>query len=603
MANALGTMLAINPIRVLSILKTNNNLVAKIRCAIIHEEKLFFEANKKYLLGDEECNTEIIFNEDLIPSGNKKSMKRISRSIADAYLACGDMMAYPDRGVGQSGYIDTEGTSQLASPQIDSFKNIIPDNLFKELYESFTPQQMSIFKKCIDTKCDNNMHLLQGVAGGGKSVVAAAVFCWYINYMYQEGMKNGIYDFVVYIFGRSLANIHNTTLQTLARWFHVKIPHRQASCLKIGNITISLVSLDNNMSIEVIRGSNMAIGFIDECTNLRKSDFLQIVNRMRCSFGNFQSRLILASNYGLRTCTPAFIEDHKDELKCGVHVLRPSDNPYLPEGYMDRIKATIDNPNSIAYKLHVLGQHVDVSDGFLNVYQLRSHHIIEQKNASILVSKTYSCEVWIGADYGNSNPRVYTACAVFKNYSSLEAKKYWVEVIDTLYYPQYHAMHNTRDMYDMHLDIFLKKFVSLGVKVHLVFPHDCVELYYHYNRLYSKEEDISVEKTKVRPVEDGIARIRYLLMNDLIHITDNCTELIDEFHKYSYLPSQDSSEFSMTAKNELKPKKSDDHCLDSLRYAIDQSGVVSHMATSDINTYNTEEKLLDMMRFDGVAYE
>ncbi|MGL5712329.1 MAG: phage terminase large subunit [Paraclostridium sp.] len=596
MANALGAMICIHPLRVLDTLKSQENLVSMIRGVILYQDSIFFKENKAHLYGQETLVTDVIRDDDLLHIGSKKTVHRIHRSLAEAYFSCGALTS--DSGNSSQLTLDQDGVSLLSAPKVSSFNGLIADAFFKKLYEKFTQEQMMTFRSIIDDQ-KNNIHLLLGVAGGGKSVLASCLFSYFLNQMYIEGLKEGVVDHTVVLMGKTISSIHNTSLHTLSKFFGIRAPNRTYPYLKIGSVTISILSLDSASSIENLRGSNVSLLWIDEATSMRQNDLLQVISRLRCQYGTFKSKLLLTANYSTTSSVPCYIQQHKDDILASVHVLSPKNNPFLPAEYVQRIEGAISDKNSIAYRMHVLGEHTDVSAGYLNVYNLRPNHVVSIDKEVPLKSHSSFAHVWIGCDYGNTNPRVFVAISVHED---VMTNKQYVQVRDVLYHKQFHASTTTRQEYDDLFHAFVTKFI-ISCPVTVIFPHDCVDLYFHYKRRYDKVEfqhKLRIIKTACRPVNEGIARIRYLLINNHITIIeDTCQELIDEFHKYSYAPSQmTNQEFDLKAKDELKPVKQHDHCLDALRYAIDECGIFTKLVSAK-EEYNTEEKLIKMLMDGG----
>lgn len=561
-AKCISVMLLVSYERVVQAIKDDIELVSQIRYALGYQDQLFFKQNKEIIFGGELSEYDSIISDEGIRIGQTKRTKKMAKEISRAYLSVSESHAL------DNSTIDMEGLSQLSSPQA-SIKQIVSDSYFKRMYEGFFPPQMKIFKEIIKPDKQYTLYLTSGTAGSGKSVLSSCAFMFKLNELYLEAVKNSIpiKTLSVFILGRTLQSIHNTIVPTLVRWFSplVKSPHRNATYITVGGINISFISLDSSSSIEAIRGSNCNLAYIDEATSMRSSDLTAILTRLRSGIGNFHPQFILSSNYSFRKSVPSQIENNATGLDALVNHIQSGANPYLQDGFMSRLSSSIDK-NSIGYKIHVLGQHVDV-DSYSNIYNLTERNLIEHTEP--LISDLYTSHVYIGVDQGSTNPLVYVALAVYKYFADQNPL---CQVVDTLYYPKYHSQYTTREMYDNDLDLFVRRF-SDQTKVTIVFPHDAVDKYHHYRRTLSSAR-VEVIKAKGSDVMRGIAKIKYLLAHDMLQIKDNSDDLINEFHNYSYETKPTDSEFDRNP-IEGKPKKTDDHALDALRYAVEASGIMS----------------------------
>lgn len=591
-AKCLAIMLLVSYERVIQYIKDDIELVSKIRYTLGFQDEKFFKENKDIIFGGEVTTDDFIISDEGIKIGSTKTSKKMSRDVSKAYLsvsetASSDML-----------FIDTEGLSQISAPQ-SSAKKIVPDSYFKKLYESFFPEQMAIYKSIIQPTQKYTIYLTSGTAGSGKSVLSISAFMYKLNQLYLEAIKNSIpvKTLSIFVFGRSLQAIHNTVVPTVIKWFSplVKPPHRNATHMNIGGVVISFISLDSSSSIESIRGVNAILCYVDEATVMRNSDLTAILTRLRSGIPNFHPQIILSSNYSFKRSTPAKIEENATGLSALINHVQAKSNPYLEAGYIDRLSSAIDR-NSIGYRIHVLGQHVDV-ESFSNIYSLSEKNIIEETKP--LVSSTYLSHVYVGVDVGSTNPLTYVALAVFKFFSN--DKTPLCQVIDNLYYPKYHSQYTTREMYDNDISLFIQQF-SQQTKVTIIFPHDAVDKYHHYRRLLESAR-VSVIKTKPRDVMLGIAKIKYLLLHGMLEIKETCSELINEFHNYSYesKPNLDS-EFDRNPV-ENKPRKENDHGLDALRYAVESScimdDIVSKIDEGDL--FNKDKKASEKSILDALT--
>lgn len=591
-SKCLSVMLMVSYERILQSIKDDVELVSKIRYAISHEDKEFFQKNKDIIFGGEVVSDDHIISNGM-KVGNTRSSRKMLREVSRAYLSISEsdqLDVYA---------LDKEGLSQLSAPQA-AVKKLVPDSYFKKIYESFFPEQMKIYKSIIRPVDDKKyaIYITTGTAGSGKSVLSCAAFMFKLNELYIQAITTStpVKTLSVFIFGRTLQSIHNTIIPTMVRWFPlIKSPHRNATYIVIGGIVVSFISLDSVSSVENIRGSNAHLCYIDEATSMRNSDLVAILTRLRSSVGNFHPQFIMSSNYSFKRSVPAQIEQNADQLGASVHHIQAHTNPYLTDGFVKRLSASIDK-NSIGYRIHVLGEHVDVQ-GYNNIYNLSESSIVEKTQP--LTSSTYTTHVYIGVDVGSTNPLVYVSLALF-NYFSPD-KKCLCQVVDMLYYQKYHSQYVTREAYDSDLTLFVNQFAS-ETKVTIVFPHDAVDKFHHYRRLLSSNR-IEVIKAKGESVMLGIAKIKYLLSHGILEISSKAEALINEFHNYSYETKSMSSSSTEFDRNPLegKPKKEDDHCLDALRYAVEASGIMNKVIDKiddcglSGNKQKTEKTILDAL--------
>ncbi len=109
-SKCLSVMLMVSYERILQSIKDDVELVSKIRYAISHEDKEFFQKNKDIIFGGEVVSDDHIII-DGMKAGNTRSSRKMLREVSRAYLSVSEsdqLDVYA---------LDKEGLSQLSAPQ------------------------------------------------------------------------------------------------------------------------------------------------------------------------------------------------------------------------------------------------------------------------------------------------------------------------------------------------------------------------------------------------------------------------------------------------------------------------------------------------------
>ncbi|MGL5715016.1 MAG: terminase large subunit [Paraclostridium sp.] len=562
LSKAISSVLLIGSDRISDVLVSCNDTLSYVRNAVYRHTGLFFDENKSIILGGRESTRNAIITEDQITVGYHLLEKRLDPSIIKGFLSV-------PVNKNEDALISTAGITQLS--RSNKIKELIPSNIFKRIYESFTPSQFRIFRDIINGS--NTINQVIGTVGSGKSTLATAIFIYWINAVYNEMMsKDIVQPLTIYVFGKTLRHIHNTFCHTLCKLLgnFIQQPHIRSTYIDIGNlIQIQLVGLDTQMSIDCVRGANVSIALVEESSvSLRHSDYMQLVSRLRSNVGDFSPKLICTSNFSNKKSVAYMIHNNSTNTDASTYstVMNSNENPYINSGFMNMVSAGIDK-DSMLYQLHIKGEFVNSSE-WSCIYKLQDHHIIDHDKLIDLDGDVWKSSIIIGCDQGAINPMVYV---VLHHIKFFDGREDMLQVIDMLYYPKFHAQKYSRDQYDDDLIALISKYKKFAVSI--VYPHDAVEKYYYYMDFIDRRgfNNVTVYKAAPNKVLDGVNRIIELLSSDRIKINANLSELIEEFYNYSY--KVDSlSEFDMNVMED-KILKEHDHCLDALRYAVEFSGV------------------------------
>lgn len=369
------------------------------------------------------------------------------------------------------------------------------------------------------------INILEGPVRSGKSFVA--LLRWI------DFCANGPEGPLI-ICGRTDKTIKRNIIAPLQRLVGKAVVYRQGKGeVQLCNRTMHVVGANDERAEAKIRGSEFAGALIDEATLIPENFFKMLLSRLSINKACLFASTNPDSPY--HWLKRDFI-DRQHELDVKVFSFSIFDNPSLSDEYIDNLAREY---RGLWFKRYIQGHWV-LADGA--VYDFFDHdlHIIDAPPGP-------ANHYIVGIDYGTTNPCVFTLIG----YNTSYYPNMWVEK-------------------EMHYDS--KK--ELRQKSDYEYAKDLTDFITGYNvkRIYVDPSAASLKQELFRNgiynVSDGendvLPGIRYvgqLISSGTLKICRQCTETIREFGNYVW-----DSKASERGKDE--PVKKNDHCLDSIRYAL-----------------------------------
>jgi PBSX family phage terminase large subunit len=325
---------------------------------------------------------------------------------------------------------------------------------------------------------------------------------------------------------------------------------------------INLIGAADERAERVIRGSTYSGAYIDEATLIPESFWVMLLSRL----SREGAKLFATTNPDcpFHWLKKNYIDRSKD-LDLKLWKFKLDDNPSLSEDFKENIKREYQG---LWHARYIEGQWC-LAEG--TVYDFFSEEIN-------CVDDIYNIANYyiVGVDYGTTNPTAFTLIG----YNPLVYPNIWVE---KEYY--YDSIKHHRQKTDTEFAADLKKFI-INKNVKGIYIDPSAESFkvecnrHHIRNIQDAKNDVL----------DGIRFVSSLLANGTLKIVKRCRNLINEFQSYIW----DSKSINQGVD---KPLKSNDHCLDALRY-----GIFTHFG-SNLGEENrlTKEKLSEMKRkfFNG----
>jgi PBSX family phage terminase large subunit len=232
--------------------------------------------------------------------------------------------------------------------------------------------------------------LFSGGIGSGKTFIGA----YYVLKQIAENPRaKG------FIGANTYKQLHNSTLSALFRELEqLDIPYiykQNKGELLIGDTEILCMSLEN---YQMIRGIEIGWFWLDEVRDTKEDAFRVLMGRLRDPRSETYEGRLTSSPSGFNWLYDFFVGDKKTPE---YHLVQASsmDNPFLPEGYVDTLKASYDEK---VYQQEVLGQFINIAQGRVYYGFDRQVHV-----KPIELNNRFS--IYIGMDF-NVNPMTASVC-------------------------------------------------------------------------------------------------------------------------------------------------------------------------------------------------
>lgn len=321
--------------------------------------------------------------------------------------------------------------------------------------------------------------------------------------------------------------------------------------------TVHVISADDERAEAKIRGCTLCSAYVDETTIIPESFFRQLISR--CLMG--QSKIFCTTNPDspYHWLKRDFLTNNPD-VKSWQFTL--DDNPQLTDGERDYLKRQY---KGLWHQRFIDGLWVQAEGAIYDFFDPALHCI----DFAPPMAEYYIC----GVDYGTTNPCAFTLVGINRNiYPNM-----WVESV-YYYDSKIKQRQKTDTEYAEELKLFLSGRVIKGVYVDpsaASFKLECARHDIPY--LYDAENEVI----------DGIRQVAKYLNNGTLKICRSCDALIKEFQSYVW-----DSKCAISGVD--KPLKQNDHCLDSLRYAL-----YTHFFNKDSGRMTAHE--LDQNYYDAMG--
>lgn len=301
--------------------------------------------------------------------------------------------------------------------------------------------------------------------------------------------------------------------------------------------TISTVGAKDGGAIGAIQGKTMSLVYCDEFT-LYPEPIIDMID----------TRLSNPHSMGVATMNPSHPQ-HK--IKKWIDLARAGDpnyyelkftledNPYVDEGYKNRIKNSL---SGVFYKRNYLGEWC-LAEGAIFDFFDRHYHVC--------VRPPRAADYWIvGIDYGTNNAFAAVLIGVSTGQYTQSGKMLWVE-------KEYYWDSKTTERQKLNSEYAddLQKWLE---------PYAVKNYYIDPSAASFKAE---LRRRNMHPVDannEVTEGIRYLIdevKSGYLQICAECTNLIREIEGYVWDPKK-------AEKGEDEPLKQHDHAIDALRYAV-----------------------------------
>jgi PBSX family phage terminase large subunit len=332
-----------------------------------------------------------------------------------------------------------------------------------------------------------------------------------------------------HLFGPLAAHVHHTTGSTTAT---------------ILGRTVHLVGASDARAEGRIRGSTIALAYVDEATLLPHSFWMMLLSRLRVGA---ESRLLATTNpdgpfHWLRK---EFIL-RGDEVGLKNWHFTLDDNPSLDPGWVARLKAQYVG---LWYRRFILGEWCLAAGSVYDMFDEQRH----------VVDLMPYMRRWtaVGVDYGTVNP--FSAVLVGHGEDD------HLYVVSEYRHDSKTALRQLTDAeYSRDVRQWLanvkrpgEQGTPRGVRPDWIFIDPSAASF--MNQLW--QERVPNIAPAVNDVLDGIRSVSVALGSGLLRIHRSCTGLLGELPGYAW-------DEKAAERGEDKPLKQDDHSADALRYAL-----------------------------------
>jgi PBSX family phage terminase large subunit len=332
-----------------------------------------------------------------------------------------------------------------------------------------------------------------------------------------------------HLFGPLSAHVHHTTGSTTAT---------------ILGRTVHLVGASDARAEGRIRGSTIALAYVDEATLVPHSFWMMLLSRLRVGSA---SRLLATTNpdgpfHWLRK---EFILRGADVGLTNWHFTL-DDNPSLDPGFVRRLKTQY---TGLWYRRFILGEWCLASGAVYDMFD-ESRHVVDL----LPYMRRWTA---VGVDYGTVNPFSAVLIGEGEDRHLYAVSEY-----------RHDSKTSLRQLTDAEYSCNVREWLAnvrrpgeqgaaRGVRPEWIFVDPSAASF--MNQLWS--ERVPGISPAINDVLDGIRSVSVALGSGLLRIHRSCTGLLGELPGYAW-------DEKAAERGEDKPLKMDDHSADALRYAL-----------------------------------
>lgn len=303
--------------------------------------------------------------------------------------------------------------------------------------------------------------------------------------------------------------------------------------LYIYNRMMYVIGANDDRAEAKIRGAEFAGALIEELTIMPENFVKMLLSRLSIPGAQLFASTNPDSPY--HWVKKDFI-DRQHELNCKVFSYTIDDNPSLSEQYKNDLKKEYQG---LYYKRFIQGLWVQAEGAVYDFFD-EEIHVIQHPPGP-------ATSYIMGVDYGTTNPTVF---ALIGHNSSCYPNM-WLEKV---YY--YDSKESGRQKSDYEYSLDLMRFVD-GIYVEAIYVDPSAASF----KQELRRNGVENIRDAINDVIPGIRFHAQLLMNGTFKVCAQCVEAIKEYGNYVW-------DAKASQRGEDKPLKVNDHCMDSLRYAL-----------------------------------
>lgn len=307
--------------------------------------------------------------------------------------------------------------------------------------------------------------------------------------------------------------------------------------LKFRNKTISTLGAKDEGAIGAIQGKTFSLVYCDEMTLYPESIIDMIDTRLSNPHSmGFASMNPSHPNHKLKKWIDMAEGDRKNYYSLHFTL---DDNPFLEEGYKERIRNSL---SGLFYRRNYLGIWC-LAEGAIFDFFDRKIHIVDRPPCA--------AEYWIaGIDYGSTNPFACLVIGVSTGRYTQTGRKMWVEK-EYFWNPKVTGRQKTNSEFADDVEEFLEPY---GVKSIYIDPSaEAFQLELRRRNLHAVHAN--------NEVEDGIQMMTSEMKKGNLVICKEAENTIREIESYVW-------DTKAAEKGYDEPMKKDDHAVDALRYVV-----------------------------------
>lgn len=333
------------------------------------------------------------------------------------------------------------------------------------------------------------------------------------------------------IVGVNRGSIHRNVLTTLYKTLGFPCPSPMTNKVTLYGRDLYFVGAPDISAVTTIQGSTLAYAYVDEATCIPEPFWKML-----------ETRLSVPGAQLFATCNPEgpshwLKKDYID--RSNIHDLiywnfNLDDNPSLDEKYKSAIRSSF---TGMFYKRYVLGEWAMATGAIFDTWDDTNVYDKEWPAPTYYVA---------GLDYGTVNA---TSCHILAC-----TPKLWPQIrVEREYY--YDSAKSGRQKMDSELALDVKNFIGHTPLTALYVDPAAASL-----KLALRHYDLPVVDAN-NDVLFGIKLTSQFIGNKNVVVHRSCKNLIEQVQSYAWCPKAQ-------ARGEDAPIKTNDHAVDSLRYAL-----------------------------------